>query len=232
MVKIFISFILLVMSSWAQAQLSPNYLPKVPTSTSGSGLGITGSVGVGFTNFTILDPFNKYSLDRGTYTTVALERGFEALNLYFTMSLGHMTGSGRSNYSYQNLSTSNSYAVNDIAFNASMYDLSVGFKFKLIDKYWFGPYVEGGGIGSYQEITYISKLDVLDAQGIDAKKKETVMGSGYYGEAGVDVMFSSKFGLKFAGRFSEERTKALETLGKGTISFRSETYYFSALMGF
>lgn len=229
MLRLVTAFFLLMIASLCQAQAKPKNLPSIPT---GSSLGIKGSVGVGFTDFTILDPSAHFSLDRGTYTTAALERGFDVMNLYFTMALGHMTGSGRSNYTYRNLSTSNSYSTNDIAFNASMFDLSVGFKLKLIDKYWFGPYVEGGGMGSYHEITYTSKLDALDAQGNDAKKKDVVMGSGYYGEAGIDVQFSDKFGIKFAGRFAEERTKELETLNKSTISFRSETYYFSALIGF
>ncbi len=229
MLRLVMTFFLLLIASLCQAQPKPKNLPNIPT---GSGMGIKGSVGVGFTDFTILDPSSSISLDRGTYTTVALERGFDTMNLYFTMALGHMTGSGRSNYTYRNLSTSNSYATNYIAFNASMFDLGLGFKLKLIDKYWFGPYIEGGGMGSYHEITYSSKLNVLDAQGSDAKKKDVVMGSGYYGEAGIDVQFSDKFGLKFAGRFAEERTKELETLNKSTVSFRSETYYFSALMGF
>ena len=229
MFRLVITFFVLLIASLSQAQPKPRNLPNIPT---GSGLGLKGSVGVGFTDFTILDPSVNFSLDRGTYTSIGLERGFDVMNLYFTMGLGHMTGSGRSNYAYRNLSTSSSYATNDIAFNASMFDLSIGFKLKLIDKYWFGPYVEGGGMGSYHEITYSSKLDILNAQGSDAKKKDVVMGSGYYGEAGIDVQFSEKFGLKFAARFAEERTKELETLNKSTISFRSETYYFSALMGF
>ena len=228
MLRLLMTFFIVLIASLCQADLKPRGLPNLPT----SGLGIKGSVGVGFTDFTILDPTANFSLDRGTYTTLGLQRGFDAMNLYFTMSLGHMTGSGRSNYGYKNLSTSTSYSTNDIGFDANMFDLGVGFKLKLIDKYWFGPYIEGGGMGSYHEITYTSKLSVLDAQGSDAKKKEVVLGSGYYGEAGIDVEFSNSFGLKFAGRFAEERTKELETLNKSTVSFRSETYYFSALIGF
>lgn len=228
MLRLLMTFFILLIASLCQAQHTPRNLPNLPT----SGLGIKGSAGVGFTNFTILDPATNFSLDRGTYTTIGLERGFDALNLYFTMSLGHMTGSGRSNYAYRNLSTSTSYAVNDIGFDANMFDLSVGFKLKLIDHYWFGPFIEGGGMGSYHEITYTSKLNLIDAQGSDAKKKDVVMGSGYYGTAGIDVQFSNSFGLQFAGRFAEERTKDLETLNKSPISFRSETYYFSALLGF
>ena len=229
MVKIFMLLFSMIFASISQAQLAPRNMPKLPTS---GGLGIKGSIGVGFTDFTIMDPVANFSLDRGTYTTAAFERGFDAFQLYFTVGLGHMTGSGRANYNYRNLSTSTSYSTNDIAFNASMFDLSAGFKLKLIDNYWFGPYIEAGGMGSFHEITYTSKLSVLDAQGSDAKKKDVVLGSGYYGEAGIDVLFSQKFGLKLAGRFAEERTKELETLNKSTISFRSETYYFSALIGF
>lgn len=214
--------------SGAQAAGVPMGLPSIPT----SGLGLTGSVGIGFTDFTVISPSADFKLDRGTYTTIALERGFKFANLYFTMALGHMTGGGRANYSYTNLTSSTTYQANDVGFSASMYDLGLGFKFKIIDDYWFGPYVEGGGIGSYHEITYGSKSDVLDAQGSAWKQKDVVMGSGYYGEVGIDVKFSEKFGMKFAGRFVEERTKDLETLAKKQVSLRSETYYLSALIGF
>jgi hypothetical protein len=216
-------------SSWVHAAGVPKGMPSLPSS---GNLGVTGSVGIGFTDFTVLEPVSDFKLDRGTYTTVALERGFDFANLYFTMALGHMTGEGRANYSYTNLTSSTTYQATDVGFSASMYDLSLGFKVKMIDDYWFGPYIEAGGIGSYHEITYTSKADVLTAQGANWKQKDVVMGSGYYGEAGIDVKFSQKFGVKFAGRFAEERTKDMETLAKNKISFRSETYYFSALMGF
>jgi hypothetical protein len=228
MKKLVALFLVLSTSSLVQAAGMPKGLQSLPTSC----LGLTGSVGIGYTDYTILDPANSFKLDRGTYTTVALERGFEAMHLYFTMALGHMTGEGRANYNYTNLTNSTTYQANDLGFSASMYDLSLGFKFKIIDEYWFGPYVEAGGIGSYHELTYASNNASLNAQGNAYKQKDVVMGSGYYGEAGIDVKFSSKFGAKFAGRFAEERTKDLETLGKGKVSLRSETYYFSVLMGF
>ena len=54
----------------------------------------------------------------------------------------------------------------------------------------------------------------------------------YAAETGIEVHFTDKFGIKFAGRFSDQRSKEVETLAKSKINLRTETYYLSALMGF
>ena len=99
MLRLLMTFFILLIASLCQADLKPRGLPNLPT----SGLGIKGSVGVGFTDFTILDPTANFSLDRGTYTTLGLQRGFDAMNLYFTMSgpfgeLKNNTVTGKSIY--------------------------------------------------------------------------------------------------------------------------------------
>lgn len=202
--------------------------PRIPA----GGAGLRGSAGIGFTEFTVHSPSTDFKLDRGTYIMVSLERGFDFANLYFTMSLGHMNADGHANYSYTNLSSSQTYTASDVAFKAAMTELALGFKFRLIDKYWFSPYIEGGGVGCYNDVKYTANIEALTAQGSDWKRNEVIMGSGYYGEGGIDVKFSEKFGLKFAGRMSEVRSKNMETLSNRPISLKTETYYLSATFGF
>jgi hypothetical protein len=111
-------------------------------------------------------------------------------------------------------------------------ELGLGFKLKLIDDYWFRPYVELGGLASYNEVSYKSKRDELSAQGSDYKTKDTIMGSGYYGEGGFEIQFSERFGVKLAARLSHERTKKLDTLDKTPLEYSAETYYLAGLVGF
>lgn len=204
-------------------------IPSLPTS---GGAGMQGSVGIGFTDFNVLSPSDDFKIDRGTFIAATIERSFNVLHLYLTMSLSHMNAEGLANYNYTNLSSSTSYTATDVAFKAKMFDLGLGLKMKLIDEYWFRPYIEVGGLGGYDEVNYTGKTDVLNAQGSDYKKKDIIMGSGFYGEGGFEIQFGERFGVKIAGRYSEYRTKELETLNKRNLWFRSETYYLAALFGF
>lgn len=214
-------------SGFASAQYSS--LPRLPSS---GGLGIQGSAGVGFTDFNILSPNADVKIDRGMYISASIERGFNVAHLYFTLSLSHMSADGVAHYRYSNLSSTTNYSADDVDFKASLLDLGLGLKLKLIDQYWFRPYVEGGGLGTYNTINYTTKLNELSAQGSDFKKKDVIMGSGFYGEGGIELQFGERFGVRVAGRFSEYRTKDLETLNKRALWFRTESYYFALLFGF
>lgn len=194
--------------------------------------GVQGSAGVGFTEYDVSSPESDIEFDRGVYVTAAGEKGFNFANLYLTISLGYMDAEGRSNYDYTNLSSSTTYQVNDVEFKARMMELGLGLKMKLIDNYWFRPFIEVGGLGSWNELRYTSKSQQLSAIGSDYKSKDTIMGYGYYGEAGFEIQFSERFGVKVAGRLSETTTKELDTLGKQKLKYQGQTFYLSALMGF
>lgn len=212
-----------VLGSWTSwAQQPPKLNP----------VGVQGSAGAGFADFQVKSPQADFRLDRGVYLAVGGERGFNVLNLYVTFTLSYLDAEGTANYSYTNLSTSTTYTVDDIKFKSRMMDASLGLKLKLIDGYWFRPYVEGGGTGGYHEVTYTNKQSELNAQGTDFKKKDAIMGSGYYYEGGLEIQFSDRFGIKAAARFTDFRTKELETLANRPLHFTSEIYYLSALVGF
>lgn len=204
---------------------------SVPKISSSASLGLQGSVGAGFSDFSVQSPDETFRLDRGIFAAVGIERGFNVMNLYLTLTLSNMQAEGLANYSYTNLAQSQTYTATDVKFKSNVLDLGLGLKLKLIDKYWFRPYVEVGGLGGYHTISYTSKMDVLAAQGNEYKSKDVVMGSGYYGEAGLEAMFSDKFGVKLAARQSTYQTKKLETLENRPLRFVVETYYFSLLFG-
>lgn len=222
---LFILFALLASFS-GNAQIAKPRVPSLNVT------GVQGSAGAGFTDFVVLLPTSNFKLDRGAYATAQIERGFGVLNLYFTMTISQMTAEGSANYRYTNLSSSTTYSVNDVGFSASLLDLALGFKVKLIDGYWFRPYVEAGGTGGYYQLNYRTKTDALNAIGNDWKKADVIMGSGYYGEGGLEIGFTDNFGIKFAGRMSNQTTKDLVTLNDAKIRYTSETYYLSVLMGF
>lgn len=201
--------------------------PRIP-----QGAGMQGSAGVGFTDFTVLSPSADIKIDRGTFLAVSGERAFNFMNLYLNLTLSYMNAEGVANYSYTNLSSSTTYTADDVAFRANLLDLGLGFKLKLIDNYWFRPYVEGGGLGGFHEVSYTSKLNELSAQGPDARRKDNIMASGFYYEGGLEIGFTERFGVKLAARFSEYSSKALETLANRKMNFRTETYYLSGLFGF
>lgn len=209
----------------------PN-VPRLPTSSGGK-MGFKGSVGAGFTDFNVISPNTDFKLDRGMYIGGTIERGFNVLNLYLSLGLSYMNAQGTSNYTYTDLSQSTTYQATDVAFTATLYELSLGLKLKLIDDYWFKPYIEGGGIGSYNTVAYDqASLQTLSALGSDYKRKDVIMGSGYYAEAGLELEFAASFGVKIGARQSTVETKKLDTLGVRPLLIQSQTFYFSGIFGF
>jgi len=217
-----IGFVLVLVGSTAWAQR----IPSIPIGSKG----MTGSAGVGFVDFTTFSPSSSdVKFDRGTFITASIERPFNFLNLHLVLSIGHMSANGEANYQYEKNGTT--YTANGLPFRATLLDVGLGLKMKAFESYWFRPYIGGGGLGGYHEISY-TRTDQLAAQGSEYKSKDTLMGSGYYGEVGIEIEFTERFGVQLAGRLSEYSSKSLETLGGKKLGFRTETYYFSALIGF
>ncbi len=199
--------------------------PKIPL----SGKGMTGSAGVGFVDFLTVTPVGQFKMDRGIYAAASIERPFNFANLHLVLTISHMSANGEATYNYKKGATT--FREDNLPFKAAMFDLGLGVKLKLIDNYWFRPYIGGGGLGGYHELTFNSTPN-LTSQGTGYKTKDTVMASGYYGEAGLEVEFTDRFGIQLAARLSDYTSKTVETLASQRLQFRTETYYFSALIGF
>ena len=156
---------------------------------------------------------------------------FYFINLYLTISLSYFKTCGQSNYFYTTLNGQN-YQVDDIAIDVSLFQAGLGLKLKLLDSYFFRPYIEGGGVAGFYEIKYKNKIAELNAQGSDYKTKDSLFDGGHYGEGGIEISFSEQFGIRAGARFITSQTKKFATLGNQRVSYRANVYYLSALVNF
>lgn len=198
--------------------------------------GVTGSVGAGFADFVVNSPSSNYELDRGVFASVSGERGFNVLNLYAVLGLSYLKTTGNANYDYTNLNGVN-YSGLNLDFNAEIFQASLGLKFKLIDDYWFRPYVEGGGTFGYYKVTYESsdvqaKVTPAPPATEELPVADSMADFGYYGEGGLEVAFSDRFGIRVAARLVKSETQKIKTLGNEKVQYDSHIYYFSLLSTF
>lgn len=197
--------------------------------------GVTGYAGAGFATFTIKEPQAlDFKMDQGVYAFVGGEKGFNFLNFYLTFSFGYLSTKGQTNYSYSTLSGQN-YTTTDVNFNSQLFQAGLGLKYKLIDGYFFRPYIEGGGLFGYNQLRYSfnsTQRTELETQGSNYKSEDSIFDLGYYGEAGLEVDFSGSFGLKAAARFTKNETKEYETLNKQKLQYESIIYHLALLKRF
>ncbi len=224
-VGFFLSLFLFLTATAAKAQNTSGFKPS----------GINGSAGVGFVEWEILEPLSSnMRFDQGQFVAIAAEKGFNFFNLYLNLSLAYMKTTGQTIYSYSNLS-GESYAANDVNFSSELFQAGLGLKWKIIDGYWIRPYIEAGGTGGYFTIKY----DNLDSKVVSTptgqknyKKTDSLLDFGRYGEGGAEISFSNTFGLRFAMRVIESRTKKFKTLGDAEIQYKANIYYMALLMSF
>ncbi|MCB0393694.1 MAG: outer membrane beta-barrel protein [Bdellovibrionales bacterium] len=224
-VLVLLTLFCLSTNSWAQSDLS-SFRPD----------GINGSAGAGFAIFTVKAPDDfDIKIDQATYAYVGGEKGFDVAHLYLTVSFQYMTTTGQSNYEYESVSTSTKWEGEDVDFKASFFQAGLGLKLKIIDDYWFRPYVEGGGLGGYFQITYSNDSDEIERQtgsDDDPKLKDALLDFGRYVEGGLEIAFAETWGIKASARFIESETKKLETLGDRTLKYASSVYFLSLLKAF
>lgn len=228
---IFIAALFIATPSFAQRGRT-----TAPTSASDfKPTGINGSAGFGFAHWTILDPESaNFRFDQTQFAGISAERGFGILNLYLNLSLGYLKGTGQVNYHYETLSQE-IYTATDVNYTMELFQAGLGLKFKLIDGFWFRPYVEGGGYGGWFQIKYNNLSDRLQQAGntgTNYKASDTLLDFGRYGEAGVEVDFSGTFGLRPAARFVTSETKKLLTLNNKVLRYEAAVYYLALLIKF
>jgi hypothetical protein len=208
----------------AIAQSAPKFAPK----------GLSGSVGAGFANFTVKNPTQAFRMDQGVYATLGGERGFGLLNLYLTFGFGYLTTKGQTLYDYTTLSGTR-FQTSDVNFKVEVFQTSLGLKLKIIDGYWFKPYVEGGGTFGYYTMKYeFSTLNrtQLAAIGSTYKKEDSIIDFGSYVEAGAEIAFSDSFALRAAARLIRSETKEVDTIARQKIKYESEIYYLGLMKSF
>lgn len=198
--------------------------------------GISGSAGAGFVTWTTLEPGSaNFRFDQGQFVAVAGERGFGVLNLYLNLSLAYMKGTGQVNYRYQTLTTE-TYTANDVNFSMELFQAGLGLKLKLIDGYWFRPYIEGGGTGGWFKIAYDNLANKVTSSPVagmtNYKKEDSLLDFGRYAEGGIEISFSDQFGIRPAARFVDSETKKLLTLDNKALRYQAAIYYLALLVSF
>ncbi len=198
--------------------------------------GINGYAGVGFATFDVRSPDSfDIKIDQATYFYIGGEKGFDFMNLYLTISFQYMDTNGQSNYYYESVSGDTVWEDNDVDFHATLFQAGLGLKLKLIDGYWFRPYVEFGGLGGYFQLNYTTDADEIErTQGTDddPKLKDSLLDFGRYLEVGIEIAFSDSWGVKPAARFIQSETKKLETLDDRTLIYHGNVYFISLLKAF
>lgn len=224
---------LLFWSNPSHAQGVPKFNPK----------GINGYAGVGFTSFTVQNPSTRFQFDPGTAASLGGEKGFGFLNLALTFSLGYLTSEGAADYHYRTLGGVD-YSASDARFKHDLFNLGLGLKFRIIDGFFFRPYVEGGGTFGYSTLKFTfnnaqktALNSTATSSGTEFKDGESLFAFGKYAEGGADIAFSSSFGILVAARVEWIDTKEFEVLYDSTnvkqkLLFTTTTYKVGLLKTF
>jgi hypothetical protein len=211
------------------AQGVPKFNPK----------GINGHVGAGFSYFTVQSPSTRFQFDPGIFANIGGEKGFGFANLSMTFSLGYLSSEGTADYHYRTLAGTN-YEQTDARFKHDLFNIGLGLKFRIIDGFFFRPYVEGGGSFGYSTLKFAftsPQKANLNLTGTDFKDGESLFAFGKYAEGGADIAFSSSFGLLLAARIEWIDTKEFEVLydsnnQKQKLLFATTTYFVGLLKSF
>lgn len=190
--------------------------------------GVSGYVGFGVAEFTVLNPTAEFRMDQGMMAYLAIEKEFGKSGLFVTFSLNYMDSDGQSFYDYTTLGGTN-YQTNpgtQVEFSSEHFQMGLGLKFKLFPTSFFRPYGEGGGLFGYHTINYSpqsSQLTVTDGQ---QKNSDGLTGFGYYGEAGIEIDFSETWGIRAGIRYQVSETRAFETLGNEKVKYETRIFQF------
>lgn len=197
--------------------------------------GINGWAGAGYVTFDIEKPTNQQlDIDDGVYVSAGGEKAFGVMNMYLTITLNYLKAEGSSLYNYtSNTGTNYNSGTNSVPFDMNVFQAGLGLKVKLIDDYWFRPYIEGGGLGGYFKIDYRNLATQLTTQpDQNYRKSDSILDFGHYGEAGLEVSFADTFGIRAAARFTKNRTKEFETLSDSKVDYETQVYYFTLMKSF
>lgn len=222
LIKLFIFSLLFPITVSAQSFGGTSFRPT----------GITGSLGFGVAEFSVIEPSSNFKLDQGVYAAVTGERGFESVPIYVTLSLNYMRSKGQANYNYSTLSGTEVYSDSDVNFTTTEFQIGLGLKLKFFESGWVRPYVEGGGLFGYNEIQYDITQTIRAQHSGNYKSKDALTSTGYYGEGGVEVDFSESFGIKAGFRYVTNLTRAFETLGNQKVRYNASIIKFGLIKKF
>ncbi|MBY0314474.1 MAG: outer membrane beta-barrel protein [Bdellovibrionales bacterium] len=192
--------------------------------------GITGYAGFGFASYEVTTPSDRFRMDQGIFVYAGVERRFGTSPFFITAAFNYLKTNGESFYDYTTLGGTQ-YTGQDIGYSASNYQIGMGLKMKLFADSWARPYLEGGGLFGYHELTYTKNLETITG-GSGYKRKDGLTGLGYYGEGGIEVDFAETAGIKVGLRYQETTTRPFETLANQKLKFESTIFQIAFLKKF
>jgi len=190
--------------------------------------GMSGYMGFGVAEFTVLNPTSEFRMDSGTQVYLAGEKEIGQTGFFITFNFSFMQSKGQSFYDYTTLGGTN-YQTNpgtQIEFSSDHLHMGMGLKFKLFPTSFFRPYGEGGGLFSYPTMNYKPRQGQLTNLDGQQKNEDGLVGFGHYLEAGVEVDFSEAWGVRVGARYLITETRAFETLANEKVKFEARIFQF------
>ena len=192
--------------------------------------GLSGYLGFGVAEFTVLNPSMNFRMDQGTYVYLAGDKQIGKTGLFITFSLNYMDTSGQSFYNYTTLGGTqyvhDTAVTSEIDFDSENIQLGLGLKFKIFPTSFFRPYGEAGGLFGYHTITYNPLPNEITPNDGGFKDKDGLTGFGYYAEAGVEVDFSDLWGIRAGVRYQITETRPFETLANEKVKYEVRAFQF------
>ena len=192
--------------------------------------GMSGYLGFGVAEFSVLNPANNFRMDQGQYLYLAGEKPIGMTGLSITFSVNFMETGGQSFYDYTTLGgtqyQNDPSVASEIDFDSEHLQLGIGFKFKIFPTSWFRPYGEAGGLFGYHTINYSPSAGEITPNDGGFKDKDALVGFGYYGEAGVEIDFSEAWGIRTGIRYQITETREFETLANQSVEYEVRAFQF------
>ncbi len=183
-----------------------------------------GSVGGGFEQFSITTPPSGFKINNGTTFAVQGEKPFGESPFFLTSGLTYVRTSGNLNYYY--VSPTATYSATNVNFLEDDFRLNLGLRLKLFNSEQIRPYIEGGGVAGYLQLSYDSSLrtPAVVAAGSDFKTLENILEFGYYAEAGLELQTGKSWGIRLSYNYLNCTTRNILTFNNQTISYIGSSY--------
>ncbi len=184
-----------------------------------------GTLAGGFEQFSITSPTSGFQINNGTTFKFQGEKPFGNSPLYLTSGVSYLRTTGDLNYNYT--SPTATYTASNVNYLADDFRLDIGLRVKFFNTEVIRPYIEGGGVAGYLQISYDSSLrtPAVIAAGNDYKTLEDVLEFGYYAEGGFELQTGTNWGVRIAYNYLNCTTRNILTLKNQNVSYTGSTYY-------
>jgi hypothetical protein len=184
-----------------------------------------GTLGAGLEQFSVTNPGSGFQITNGTSFKVQGEKPFGNSPFYLTSGISYIQSSGSLNYNYT--SPTATYVANNVNFVADDFRLDIGLRIKFFNAEVIRPYIEGGGMAGYLQLSYDASLrtPAVLAAGTDYKTLENVLEFGYYAEAGLELQTGTNWGFRVAYNYLNCTTRNILTFKSQNVSYTGSTYY-------